>query len=141
MSDLTKDINEQKANNISSEKCDDTCDVFVYDNEKVERLSKELHRTKGLSALFKVLADDTRVKVIYSLTQEDELCVCDIAKIINASNAVASHHLRLLHNMGLVKFRKEGKMAFYSLLSLHIRYLMKEALQIMEKEDDNHEFW
>lgn len=112
----------------------ETCETFIYDPVKVERRRQQLERTDGLAPLFKVLADDTRLKVIYALSQEDELCVCDVATIIGVTNAAASHHLRLLRNMGLAKYRKEGKMVFYSLESNHVNHLINEALLLKERE-------
>lgn len=112
----------------------DTCETFIYDPVKVERRRQAVDQTSGLSELFKVFADDTRLKIVYALTQEDELCVCDVATIIGVSNAAVSHHLRMLRNMGLAKYRKEGKMVFYSLESNHVTHLMQEALQLKGKE-------
>lgn len=105
---------DQKMANINVTKAigEETCETFIFDPNKVERRRQEIGRTEGLAPLFKVLADDTRLKLIYALSQEDELCVCDVATIIGVTNAVASHHLRLLRNMGLAKFHKEGKMVF-----------------------------
>ncbi|MBN2909569.1 helix-turn-helix transcriptional regulator [Polycladomyces sp. WAk] len=77
--------------------------------------------------LFKALADPTRLKIAYALVQEDELCVCDVANIINSSLATASHHLRLLRYMGLAKYRKEGKLVFYSLDDDHVKQLVQLA--------------
>lgn len=108
----------------------DTCETFIYDVEKVERRQKEVNQTEGLSQLFKVFADDTRLKIVYALTQEDELCVCDVATTIGSTNATASHHLRMLRNLGLAEYRKKGKMVFYSLVSDHVHHLMQEALQL-----------
>lgn len=115
---------------------EDTCDVFVYDPEKVRRLQPTVGRVAALAPLFKVLADETRLKVIYALSRERELCVCDVATIIGSSNATASHHLRLLRNMGLAKYRREGKMTFYSLQSPHVSHLLQEALTILEGENE-----
>ncbi|MCF6093020.1 metalloregulator ArsR/SmtB family transcription factor [Microaerobacter geothermalis] len=113
---------------------DDECETFIYDPQRVERRKRQLHRTEGLAPLFKALADDTRLKIIYALSQESELCVCDVATIIGSTNATASHHLRLLKNMGLAKYRKEGKMVFYSLQSQHVHHLIQEALGLKGKE-------
>ena len=85
--------------------------VFTYDEEKVERLKKEVAVTEGLSTFFKALADDTRLKVIHALSQ-DELCVCDVANILGSTVQAASHHLCFLRNIGLAKHRKEGKRVF-----------------------------
>jgi DNA-binding transcriptional ArsR family regulator len=78
--------------------------------------------------LFKALADENRAKTVYALCQEKELCVCDVANIINSTVATASHHLRALRKQGIVKFRKDGKLAFYSLVDGHLQQLMEVAL-------------
>jgi ArsR family transcriptional regulator, lead/cadmium/zinc/bismuth-responsive transcriptional repressor len=115
---------------------DHSCQVFGYDPEKVQRRQKDVHLVDGLTPLFKVMGDETRLKILYALSQEDDLCVCDVALIIGSSNATASHHLRLLLSMGLAKYRKEGKMAFYSLQSPHVRHLIQEAMYIKGGVDD-----
>jgi DNA-binding transcriptional ArsR family regulator len=108
----------------------DTCDIYCYDEEKVNRIQGELLKEdlSSVAHLFKALADENRAKISYAMCQDDELCVCDIANIIGATVATASHHLRTLHKQGIVKFRKEGKLAFYSLDDDHIRQLMMIAL-------------
>lgn len=104
----------------------DTCEIFCYDPPKVERLKAELSGTEGLGLLFKALADDTRVRIALALSKA-ELCVCDVANLMDISVATASHHLRLLRNMGLVKYRKEGKLVFYSLDDQHVVTLIQVA--------------
>jgi len=106
----------------------DVCEVFCFDREKVDRLREKVGITRGLSLLFKALADDTRVKIAYALSRE-ELCVCDVAGIIGSNVATASHHLRLLRNMGLARQRKEGKFVYYSLADGHIGELITLALR------------
>ncbi|OIJ19434.1 transcriptional regulator [Anaerobacillus alkalidiazotrophicus] len=108
----------------------DTCDIYCYDKEKVNRIQNELKKEnlKGVSQLFKALADENRAKIAFSLCQDEELCVCDIANIIGSSVATTSHHLRTLYKQGVVKYRKEGKLAFYSLDDDHIRQLIVIAL-------------
>lgn len=59
------------------------------------------------------LSDDTRIKIAYALSLEDELCVCDVANIVGATTTTTSHHLRLLKNLGLANYRKEGKLVYY----------------------------
>lgn len=108
----------------------DNCEIYCYDEPKVKRIQSEM-QTKdifSIAQLFKALADENRAKISYALCQDDELCVCDIANIIGSSVATASHHLRTLHKQGIVKFRKEGKLAFYSLEDNHIKQLMVIAL-------------
>lgn len=110
-------------------KYDGCCEIFCYDEEKVNRLKGDLQQQDTLSVakIFKALADDTRVKVAYALSQEDELCVCDVANIVGCTMATASHHLRLLRNLGLAKYRKEGKLVFYSLDDVHVKQLIQLA--------------
>lgn len=108
----------------------DTCEIYCYDEEKVNRIQGELEKEdiSSVAQLFKALADENRAKISYTLCQDDELCVCDIANIIGSSVATASHHLRTLHKQGIVKYRKEGKLAFYSLDDEHIKQLIVIAL-------------
>ncbi|ADC52013.1 MULTISPECIES: ArsR/SmtB family transcription factor [Bacillaceae] len=108
----------------------DNCEIYCYDEEKVNRIQGELQKEDifSVAQLFKALADDNRAKISYALCQDDELCVCDVANIIGSSVATASHHLRTLHKQGIVKYRKEGKLAFYSLDDEHIKQLIVIAL-------------
>ncbi len=83
--------------------------------EKVKRQREEVKEVLDLTKVFKALSDENRIKIVYSLSKEGELCVCDIAGIINSSIQRASYHLRLLRSMGLCSYRKEGKIAYYRL--------------------------
>ncbi|SFA43618.1 cadmium-sensing regulator, CadC [Anoxybacillus pushchinoensis] len=113
----------------------DTCEIYCYDEEKVNRIQGELQKEdiSSVVLLFKALADENRAKIVYSLCQDEELCVCDIANIIGASVATTSHHLRTLYKQGIVKYRKEGKLGFYSLDDDHIKQLIMIAL-VHDKE-------
>jgi len=113
-----------------------TCDVFCYDEEKVQRLQAQIDEIHGVELLFKALSDATRLKIAYALTLEEELCVCDVANIIGSTAATASHHLRFLRNMGLAKYRKEGKLVFYSLKDDHVRQLVSVALEHAKEVDE-----
>lgn len=108
-------------------KHDDLCEVTCVDEEKVRRVKESIshQNTMAVSQIFKALSDDTRVKIAYALSEEDELCVCDVANIVGCTTATASHHLRLLRNLGLAKYRKEGKLVFYSLDDDHVRQLIQ----------------
>jgi ArsR family transcriptional regulator len=79
-----------------------------------------------LSELFSVLSDVTRLKIVTTL-QYGELCVQDIAQTIDMSVSAVSHQMRLLKTMRLVKFRKLGKMKYYSLDDSHIEQLLRIA--------------
>ena len=108
----------------------DTCDIYCYDEAKVNRIQGNMQNEdlSSVAQLFKALADENRAKISYALCQDEELCVCDAANIIGSTVATASHHLRTLHKQGLVKYRKEGKLAFYSLDDDHVKQLIMIAL-------------
>lgn len=105
----------------------DICETLCFNEEKVELLKGEVKVTEGLADIFKALADDTRIKIIYALSRE-ELCVCDVAAIIGTTVPTASHHLRYLRNVGLAKNRKQGKMVFYSLQDECVKTIIEAAL-------------
>ena len=121
-------------------KHDDICEVTCVDEAKVKRVKESVSKqnTLSVSQIFKALSDDTRIKIAYALSEEDELCVCDVANIVGSSTATASHHLRLLRNLGLAKYRKEGKLVFYSLDDEHVRQLIQIAFE-HQKEAETHE--
>ncbi len=110
---------------------DDICEITCIDEEKVGRVKKKLagENPEEVAKIFKALSDSTRVKIAYALSVEDELCVCDVANIVGATTATASHHLRMLRNMGLAKYRKEGKLVYYSLDDEHVKVLVQMAFE------------
>lgn len=128
---MTEDINQLTKN-------DETCDTFYYDKEKVERIQPQMKEIEDVELIFKALSDATRLKIAYALTIAKELCVCDVANIIGSTTATASHHLRLLRNMKLAKYRKEGKLVFYSLDDDHVRQLVYIAM-VHAKEGESDE--
>jgi ArsR family transcriptional regulator, lead/cadmium/zinc/bismuth-responsive transcriptional repressor len=109
----------------------DFCQVNCIDSDKVDRVTLQLNVQNTLEAarIFKALSDETRIKIAYSLYLESELCVCDVAAIVGSSTATASHHLRLLKNLGLAKYRKDGKLVFYSLVDDHVKQLIHLAFE------------
>ncbi|KDN56883.1 MULTISPECIES: metalloregulator ArsR/SmtB family transcription factor [unclassified Exiguobacterium] len=106
------------------------CETIAIQQEQVAELQTQLDQFDAtrVSRLFKAFADPTRMKVLYVLTLEQELCVCDVAAVIGHSNATASHHLRTLLDQGLVKYRKDGKVVYYSLDDDHVRSLVEIAM-------------
>jgi len=114
----------------------DTCEIFCYDEEKVSRIQKDLQAVNlsGVAQMLKAIANENRAKITYALCQGEELCVCDIANIVGVTVANASQHLRILHRQGVVKFRKEGKLAFYSLKNEHIKKIMMIGLTHQKEE-------
>ena len=109
----------------------DVCEIY-YVNEANVRSARQALSTEreivSLAEAFRTLGDPTRVKILQALSVE-ELCVCDLAKLLGISESATSHQLRVLRSQKLVRFRKEGKMAFYSLDDAHIDVLMKLALR------------
>jgi ArsR family transcriptional regulator len=107
------------------------CKERVIDKEKVAEVSKNLPGNESiinLSLVFQALSDPTRIKILSSLLQH-ELCVCDITSVIGSTNSNISHQLRILRNLKLIKFRKEGKIVYYSLDDIHIKKLMEVAFE------------
>ncbi|MDP3024739.1 MAG: metalloregulator ArsR/SmtB family transcription factor [candidate division Zixibacteria bacterium] len=114
----------------------DVCEIFCYNKKLVDSLKREIigrGEIAGLSSIFDVLSDQTRLKMIYLLSKR-ELCVCDLANVLNLSISAVSHQLRRLRDLRLVKFRSEGKMAFYSLEDSMVKDLFKSALSYVQKK-------
>lgn len=107
---------------------DDSCEIHSVDAAAVARVRPRLGEVDGLADTFKVLADDTRVKILHALSLA-ELCVCDLASLLGLSESAVSHQLRLLRLHRLVKYRKAGKMAFYSLDDDHVVQLLAQATE------------
>uniref|UniRef100_A0A7C2EJL6 Transcriptional regulator n=1 Tax=Ammonifex degensii TaxID=42838 RepID=A0A7C2EJL6_9THEO len=104
---------------------DDFCDSFCPSQE-IAPLKEKVLEVAGLSEIFRVLSDETRTKIVYLLSHQ-ELCVCDLAGALDMNLPAISHHLRLLKALRLVKYRRSGKMVFYSLDDEHIVNLIREA--------------
>lgn len=107
-------------------KTEDVCDVFYIEEKKVKKYIGKIPNMTDLANLFKVLADKTRVKIVYLLSKE-ELCVCDIAAILGTSVSNVSHHLRVLRASRLVKYHREGKQVFYTLDDDHVVHIIREG--------------
>lgn len=88
---------------------------------------------RALAETFGALSDPTRVRIIFALS-EQELCVFDLARLLGLTGSAVSHQLRLLRGQRLVRYRKEGKVAFYSLDDDHIRNLMEECVKHVSVE-------
>lgn len=109
----------------------DKCEFMHIHDEVVEKVNESMPGEESLYDLadfFKVFADSTRIKILYALLQT-EMCVCDIANVLNASQSAISHQLRLLKQMKLVKFRREGKTIFYSLSDNHIENILNQGME------------
>lgn len=113
----------------------DICEIICVDYEKTTRAKQQIAKRNigEVIKIFKALSDETRMKIAYALTLEEELCVCDVANIVGATTATASHHLRHLKGLGLAKYRKEGKLVYYSLDDDHVKQLIHIAFAHQEE--------
>lgn len=114
----------------------DICEVNCLHEEVVAKVRKELIDDKTallLADTFKAMGDGTRIKIINAISHA-ELCVCDIAYLLGMTQSAISHQLRLLRSLKLVKYRKEGKVVFYSLDDEHIVNLFKQGLEHVLEE-------
>ena len=106
------------------------CDASHHHGELVENITGRMPPEEDLYDLadfFKVFADTTRIKILYVLLCQ-EMCVCDIADTLKMTQSAISHQLRLLKQMDLVKYRREGKTIFYSLSDGHIASILSQGL-------------
>ena len=110
-----------------SERCD-----FMHVHEDVVALLKEQmpedETLYDLAELFKIFGDSTRIKILYLLF-ESELCVCDIAQMLQMTQSAISHQLQVLKKSKLVKYRREGKTVFYSLADHHVRAIIDQGME------------
>ncbi len=81
-----------------------------------------------LAELFKIFGDATRVKILFLLLKE-EMCVCDIAKLLGMQQSAISHQLRVLKQASLVRFRREGKTVYYSLADAHVYAIINQGIE------------
>jgi ArsR family transcriptional regulator, lead/cadmium/zinc/bismuth-responsive transcriptional repressor len=109
----------------------DRCEVNCIHDEAVKAARQALigeDIAASLAELFKALGDPTRVKILFSLMTR-ELCVCDLTAVIGISESAVSHQLKVLRTLRLVKFRREGKILYYSLADDHIEKLFAQGLE------------
>ena len=100
----------------------DVSEIKCIDEKTVEEVKSLMLSDEEIFTIsdnFKVLGDPTRIRILYALTQK-ELCVCDLAAVLQMSQSAISHQLRLMRSKKMVKYRKDGKMAYYSLADEHV---------------------
>ena len=119
----------------------DHCDVHVVDPERVAAVTSRLVSPPvagQMAAVFKILADQTRCRLMAAIIEAGELCVCDLAATVAMSESNVSHHLRVLRANGLVRARRAGKMVFYSPDDAHIRLLLDITREHVEHGPEDH---
>ena len=114
---------------INTCECNDIHEDIV--NETKNKLPED-EMLYDLAELFKVFGDTTRIKILYALFS-NEMCVCDIANLLNMTQSAISHQLRVLKQARLVKFRKEGKTVYYSLDDSHISQIFDCGLNHIQE--------
>lgn len=110
--------------------CTEQCSVNVIHQEIIDEVKGKLPAEEtlyDLAELFKVFGDTTRIKIICALF-ESEMCVCDLSNLLNMTQSAISHQLRVLKATRLVKFRREGKVIYYSLDDEHIKEIFDAGL-------------
>lgn len=85
-----------------------------------------------LSEFFRVFGDSTRIRILYALSRS-EMCVCDLSRLLGASQSAISHQLQVLRSSRLVKYRREGKTVFYSLADEHIFSIINMGIEHLEE--------
>ena len=109
-----------------------TCQEEELHPEAIHRVREKLPQDEvlyDLAELFKIIGDSTRVKILYALLEAEELCVCDIASLMDVTQSAVSHQLRVLKSSKLVKFRKEGKTVYYSLADDHVCRILSQGME------------
>lgn len=91
----------------------------------------DINELENLSELFKIIGDLTRTKILWILDRH-EMCVCDIANVLNMTKSSISHQLAILRESGIVKYRKDGKEVYYTLDDGHIKKLYEIGLEHIE---------
>lgn len=105
----------------------DGCEIRVVDHDRVAVTRARLPQADEIERLadwHRVLADPTRIRLLYSLVEAGELCVCDLAATIGAQEATVSQALRFLRAAGVVRSRRSGRMSYYALDDAHVRLLL-----------------
>ena len=111
------------------------CQTEIVHTDALETVRAQLPPDEllyDLAELFKIFGDSTRIKILYALLHS-ELCVCDIAGLLDVTQSAVSHQLRVLKASKLVKFRREGKVVFYSLADDHVMSILSQGMEHIEE--------
>lgn len=112
------------------------CDCEIIHTDLVEEVKLHMpseEKLYDLADFFKVFSDSTRIKILWALEQE-EMCVCDLAALLNMTKSAISHQLKTLRQEKLVKYRRDGKNAIYSLLDDHVKNILEIGLEHLEEK-------
>ena len=107
------------------------CETKCGHSDLLKTVSKKMPDEENLydlSELFKVFGDSTRIRILFVLFESD-VCVCDLAEILNMTQSAVSHQLRILKQSRLIKSRREGKSVFYSLADNHVKTIIAQGFE------------
>ena len=124
-------MTEEEKARIRQEVEEGACEFIHVHREIVDRVESVMpdeQQLLDLSEFFKIFGDSTRIKILYVLTQS-EMCVRDIATLLQMGQSAVSHQLRVLKQMRLVSFRREGKTVFYRLADSHIQTILAQGME------------
>ena len=116
---------------MSPENDVERCEFIHAHEEIVDKVNQNMPAEEllyDLAELYKIFGDSTRIKILYVLF-ESEMCVCDIAQLLNMTQSAISHQLRILKQSQLVKNRRDGKTVFYSLADGHVRIILDQGME------------
>lgn len=128
-------MNEKKGVKAMAVNDVECCDFYQVHEDVVKAVTAKMpdeDELYDLAEIFKVFGDSTRIKILYVLF-ESEMCVCDIAQLLNMNQSAISHQLKILKQSRLVKSRREGKAVFYSLADGHVRTIINQGLEHIEE--------
>lgn len=106
------------------------CDCNIIHEDHIKNVKKTMMNEESLLLIadfYKALSDSTRIKII-NILQENELCVCDIAVLLNMTKSAVSHQLKYLREMNIVKNKKTGKEVFYTLADEHVKQILSISI-------------
>jgi len=113
----------------------DQCQEKVLHRTQVEQAIKNIPDSvtlQSLTDIFKALSEPSRLKIVTALAT-CELCVCDLAAVSGSSESAVSHQLRILRNLKIVRYRREGKIVFYRLDDDHVKLLISQSIQHVQE--------
>ena len=113
------------------------CDCNVIHQDVVDKITSEMLKDDlfyKIADFFKILGDTTRIKILFALDKK-EMCVCDIANVLNMSKSSISHQLGTLRRSGIVRCRKEGKEVYYMLDDDHVKKVIEVAIEHIEHKE------
>ena len=127
-------VQSRKSKEKEKEEVCQTIEIHPDIVKKVQENTPSEESLNKLAEFFKIMGDQTRIKILYALFNAGEMCVCDISYVLGKTPSAISHQLRILRQAKLVKFRKEGKVVFYSLNDEHVKEILDVGYSHIKEE-------